>query len=223
MATVLEYAQSQSVDISKAANINEYCDIIAGVYFGTAPIRILRRVNNFMIEKFSEVQEPAPETVEFINLQGEALRMVNDALTSNNFSALPLAMEKMKQGVSGILNICKEREEAEKANEAKEAGNTILCIKCGTANPAGALKCAACGTPLNVSTQKEEIPVQQTNSSNILLYLLFGAIALGGIGFAGFKFLKKSKQKPVIAEVAETEEEEDFEFYDGEEVNEDNE
>ena len=76
-------------------------------------------------------------------------------------------------------------------------------------------------TDLEIET--EETPVQQTGSSNILLYLLFGAIALGGIGFAGFKFLKKSKQKPVIAEVAETEEEEDFEFYDGEEVNEDNE
>ena len=76
-------------------------------------------------------------------------------------------------------------------------------------------------TDLEIET--EETPVQQTGSSNILLYLLFGAIALGGIGFAGFKFLKKSKQKPVIAEMAETEEEEDFDFYDGEEVNEDNE
>ena len=75
----------------------------------------------------------------------------------------------------------------------------------------------------NLEAETEEIPVQQTNSSNILLYLLFGTITLGGIGFAGFKFLKKSKQKPVIAEVAETEEEEDFDFYDGEEVNEDNE
>ena len=76
-------------------------------------------------------------------------------------------------------------------------------------------------TDLEIET--EETPVQQTGSSNILLYLLFGAIALGGIGFAGFKFLKKSKQKPVVAEMAETEEEEDFDFYDGEEVNEDNE
>ncbi len=166
MATILEYARTQSFDISKAANINEYCDIIAGVYFGTAPIRILRRVNNFMIEKFSEVQEPAPETVEFINLQGEALRMVNDALTSNNFSALPLAMEKMKQGVSGILNICKEREEAEKANEAKEAGNTILCIKCGTANPATASHCSKCNASLAFA---KTMMAQETPSEGSLL------------------------------------------------------
>ena len=67
-----------------------------------------------------------------------------------------------------------------------------------------------------------EVPAQQTNSSNMMLYLLLGAVALGGIGFAGFKFLKKPKQKPVIEGIPEPEE--DFDFYDGEEeINEDNE
>ena len=70
--------------------------------------------------------------------------------------------------------------------------------------------------------ESREIPAQQTNSSNMMLYLLLGAVALGGIGFAGFKFLKKPKQKPAIEEVPEPEE--DFDFYDGEEeINEDNE
>jgi len=67
-----------------------------------------------------------------------------------------------------------------------------------------------------------EVPAQQTNSSNMMLYLLLGAVGLGGIGFAGFKFLKKPKQKPVIEGIPEPEE--DFDFYDGEEeINEDNE
>ena len=148
MRTILEYASTQTIDIAKAANINEYCDIITGVYFGTVPVRILRRVNNFMLEKFDEVQEPEPETIDFVNLQGEALRMIDNAIATNDYSVLPLAMEKLKYGVAGVLKICKEREEAEKAKETAETGNTILCIKCGTLNPATASHCSKCNASL---------------------------------------------------------------------------
>ena len=161
MASILEYAKSQSPDISKAANINEYCDIIAGVYLGTVPVRILRRINNFMLEKFSEVQEPAPETVEFVNLQGEALNIVNKALTTNNYAELPIAMEKMKQGVAGILNICKQKEEEEKANQKQDSNNTILCVKCGTSNPATATYCSKCNAYLTFAkTMAQQTPVE---------------------------------------------------------------
>lgn len=74
----------------------------------------------------------------------------------------------------------------------------------------------------DIEAETEEAPVQQANSSDMMLYLLLGAVGLGGIGFAGFKFLKKPKQKPVIEGIPEPEE--DFDFYDGEEeINEDNE
>ena len=76
----------------------------------------------------------------------------------------------------------------------------------------------------STESETEEAPVQQTGSSNMMLYLLFGAIALGGAGFAGFKILSKPKSKPAIEKVAGIEDDEDFDFYDSdEEVNEDNE
>lgn len=167
MSTILEYAKSQSLDISKAANINEYCDIIAGVYLGTVPVRILRRVNNFMIDKFSEVQDPAPEIAEFVNLQGEALKMVSDALKTNDYQYLPLAMEKIKQGVSGILAICKQKEEEEKerASQIPEQTNTILCVKCGTLNPATATYCSKCNAYLTFA----KTMAQETASEGSLI------------------------------------------------------
>ena len=76
----------------------------------------------------------------------------------------------------------------------------------------------------STESETEEAPVQQTGSSNMMLYLLLGAIVLGGAGFAGFKILSKPKSKPVIEKVEGIEDDEDFDFYDSdEEVNEDNE
>ena len=78
----------------------------------------------------------------------------------------------------------------------------------------------------DIEAETEETPVQesQSGSSNMMLYLLLGAIVLVGGGFAAFKFLKKPKSKSTVEGISEPEEEEDFDFYDSEEeVNEDNE
>lgn len=46
-----------------------------------------------------------------------------------------------------------------------EGEKTVICQACGSENPASALKCKTCGAPLNVSTQKEEIPDPQAQSN----------------------------------------------------------
>ena len=85
-----------------------------------------------------------------------------------------------------------------------------ICPSCGAANPSGALKCKACGTPLNVSTQKEEIPenvepVRKNGGGRgclfiilaILLFGLLGMLMMNGCGSDGGPGINYVQSTPV--------------------------
>lgn len=144
MDAITKYAESQRADTSMASNINEFCEIVAGVYYALVPSRIMRRTCMFLSDALEASGNDDEGVSGFIGMQREAFAEIMSFFETNDRSRLPDAIEKLRAGTAGIMDYYRRKEE--EAIMAEAGG--VMCMKCGTMNPAGSTYCSKCSSYL---------------------------------------------------------------------------
>ncbi len=139
--TISEYVQQTIPNISEAANINEYRQVILGVYNGTTPVRILRRVTDYLKNELQKAVEIDTEAAPILAAQQEGIALVEEFLQTRERENLAKALEVIHSATVELIAYYKEKnEQAISSAESKP----ILCVKCGYQNKAGLTHCEYC-------------------------------------------------------------------------------
>lgn len=155
---VADYVEQTIPVISDAANINEFRKIILGVYTGSTPVRILRRVTEFLVQQLdSAMQEESDVPQEALELQHQGLSLVQEFLVSRDRTLLPKALDAIHKGAIQLIEYHKQKTDSELSKlEAKP----IICVKCGYQNRPGVTHCEYCYSYLLFAKD----PLQQKES-----------------------------------------------------------
>ncbi len=141
ISTISEYITQTIPNISEATNINELCKVILGVYNGVTPVRILRRIMQYLkesLEKDSSQDDGAGNALE---LQKQGLELIEEFLSVRNREILAKALEVLQNGTILLLDYYKEKSKSVIDNDDEEK---IACMKCGYSNKKGISHCESC-------------------------------------------------------------------------------
>lgn len=134
-------AEALSPDLSAAPRFAQMRDIIAGVYHGVVPEMYLRTLIEAFAQSLDEAAslELAPEALDIVTVQAEALALLRGYLETGERAVLPEAWHAIQETVMATLAMAREVEAQE-----REARRAVVCLKCGCENGAGVTHCVHC-------------------------------------------------------------------------------
>ena len=161
--SVSDYIKQTIPNISEASNMNELRKLILGVYDGRTPVRILRRVADYLKNQLEQNKTAEEGAENAVSLQEQGLEKIYKFFETRNREFLTDALDFLQNGT--ILMLDHYNEKNKELIDSSSKGS-IACIKCGYINKNGITYCENCRSYLLLSKTIIDSDVHLINYEN---------------------------------------------------------